>query len=311
MPRLSVIMPAYNAEQTIKSAVSTTLKHLPADAELVVLDDASSDNTLRELEQLSMKDPRMVVHSEPRNLGAAKALQSLLLKTDSEFVARMDADDLVLPGRFRLQMASAQHGVDFTFMTVVHFRPQSKRLRSVLTPSLPLRLSAEVMPLHLLLVNPVAHSTMLARREAISALGGYRLVPAEDYDLWLRAAASGARMLRLATPGIAYRHHPKQVTASAQWLTAAAANHLTRQAHESLMRHITGIDYHVFDYLKGVHTQDGEEQFQQLRSELSQRARALPPVQRYGLLNTLRKVSSQRRNPAGSAAARLLEPEDS
>ena len=70
----------------------------------------------------------------------------------------------------------------------------------------------EDMGWHLLLTNPVCHPTMLATREIIDRVGGYRAVPAEDYDLWMRVASAGGRIRRLAAWGLLYRIHLGQVT---------------------------------------------------------------------------------------------------
>src|SRR4051794_10401516 len=101
MPRLSVIVPAFNAAGTIASAIRSTTRALPRDAEVVVLDDGSADGTADAVRALD--DARVRVISRP-NRGVAVTLNDLLDATDSELVARMDADDLVLPGRFVRQL---------------------------------------------------------------------------------------------------------------------------------------------------------------------------------------------------------------
>lgn len=212
MPRLSVIVPAYNAAGTIASAIRSTTRALPRDAEVVVLDDGSTDGTADAIRALD--DARVRVISRP-NRGVAATLNDLLDATDSDLVARMDADDLVLPGRFVRQLRAIDRGADAVFSTVVTWgsgRPGLPR---------PSGIAADDFGLHLLLTNPVAHSTFLGRRAAIEDAGGYRDLPTEDYDLWLRMSTRGARMQRLALPGLAYRVHAAQVTASATWRRAS------------------------------------------------------------------------------------------
>ncbi|MGO1319451.1 MAG: glycosyltransferase family 2 protein, partial [Galactobacter sp.] len=167
MPRLSVLMPAFNAQATVLPAVRSTLRALPRDAELVVLDDGSTDDTARVLSQLG--DRRLRVLSRA-NDGVASGLNLLLQETDSDYIARMDADDLVLPGRFRRQLAAARDGADAVFTTVVTWNQHK------LTPPRPSAILPQDFGLHLLLTNPVAHSTLLARREAVDRVGGYRIL---------------------------------------------------------------------------------------------------------------------------------------
>lgn len=207
MPQLSVIMPVYNGENTVGAAVRSTLRSMPRDSEIVVLDDASDDGTPSQLR--SIEDPRLRVLSNITNQGVARSLTHLLDSVDSEFVARMDADDLCLPWRFRLQMKLATRSpeVDFIFGGAIRFgagvMPRS---------TLPIRyghvLSMAMLPLR----NPYIHPTMFARSDSLRRAGGYRTGPAEDYDLWLRAASNGAGMLRSAYPVICYRKHSNQVS---------------------------------------------------------------------------------------------------
>ncbi|MGM1017100.1 MAG: glycosyltransferase family 2 protein [Actinomycetota bacterium] len=231
MPRLSVLVPAYDAAGTIASALRSTLRALPRDAEIVVLDDGSSDDTADIAR--TVPDPRVRVISRP-NAGVAATLTDLLAATDSELVSRMDADDLVLPGRFRRQLRAIDSGADAVFTTVVTFGS------GVPSPPRPSGIDAPEFGLHLLLTNPVAHSTLLARRSTIDAAGGYRPIPTEDYDLWLRMATQGARMQRLAVPGLAYRVHPGQVTASAEWRRSSWENREIADAYATLSEQLIG-----------------------------------------------------------------------
>lgn len=231
MPRLSVIVPAYNAAGTIGSALRSTSRALPRDAEIVVLDDGSADDTAAEARGTG--DPRIRVLSRP-NRGVAVTLTELLDATDSELVARMDADDLVLPGRFHRQLRAIDDGADAVFTTVVTWgsgRPGVPR---------PSGISAEEFGLHLLLTNPVAHSTLVARRSAMVGAGGYRDLPTEDYDLWLRMADRGSRIRRLGLPGLAYRVHPGQVTASEEWRRSSWENPEIAASFSTLAERLIG-----------------------------------------------------------------------
>lgn len=233
MPRLVVILPAYNAEATLRTALESTLRALPRDAGIMVLDDGSSDGTAQLAD--SFEDPRIRVHTRP-NGGVASALNEMLRLTDSEFIARMDADDVVLPGRFRHQLRALEGHADAVFTTVVQWGGGFSGVPR------PTRIAIEDFGYHLLLTNPVAHSTLLARREAIERVGGYRELPTEDYDLWLRMAVDGARLRRLAAPGLAYRVHPGQITASTQWRRSSWQDPRIAEAYATLSRKLLGVE---------------------------------------------------------------------
>lgn len=198
----------------IPRAVRSTLASLPRDAELVVLDDASTDDSFEWLSAVS--DPRMRLLRHAESSGVGGSLNALLDASDSTYVARMDADDVCLPWRFVRQLRSIARS-DITFTAVVFIDERGIPSR----PDLPGRISPAAVPLHLLLGNFLVHPTMLARREALQSLGGYSKTGAEDYDLWLRAARAGLRIERTAVPGLLYRRHGTQLSATGSWLDQA------------------------------------------------------------------------------------------
>lgn len=208
---LSVIMPARNAAATIQRAVDTTLRALPPQSELLVLNDGSSDETAALLKRV--RDSRLILLSSPSASGVSASLNTLLAHARGTYIARMDADDVTLPGRFNSQLRRLRRGVDITFGGVLHF---GQGLRYPY-PSPPLAISPAAFPIALLIANPVAHSTMAARRSTIVDLRGYRQCAAEDYDLWLRSAESGLRLFRSRRPITGLRRHTGQVTARPDW----------------------------------------------------------------------------------------------
>ncbi|MFO7690461.1 MAG: glycosyltransferase [Cryobacterium sp.] len=215
MPRLSVILPVRNGEDTIARAVTSTRRALPADAELVIFDDGSTDSTPTVLG--SLESPSVRVITSPQSVGVAAALNTLIERTDSEFIARMDADDVTLAGRFGYQHRAITPDASVNFTTVLEWRPDARRV----SPAVPLPISTRAFPYHLLMTNPASHPTLFATRAALEQVGGYRQVPAEDYDLWLRMAIEGIGIRRLALPTLLYRMHPQQVTSSLEWRHAS------------------------------------------------------------------------------------------
>jgi glycosyltransferase involved in cell wall biosynthesis len=216
-------MPAHNAGATVRLSVVSTLRALPRDAELVVLDDGSTDDTAAVL--ASIPDRRLRVISRAESGGVARGLRQLVEATDSEFVGRMDADDFCYPHRFSHQLRHV-HRADLVCTTISSFGHRTR-------PPVPVSLGSQEVRLFLLLENVISHPTVLMRRAALERVGGYHESPAEDYDLWLRMAAVGARMIRLAVPGIAYRRHAGQLTRSRQWADSVLADPGIRGSYAS------------------------------------------------------------------------------
>jgi glycosyltransferase involved in cell wall biosynthesis len=217
MPRLVVGMPAFNAEATISMAVESTLRAMPRDSELWVYDDKSSDATLEVLARVSDKRLRVIVGDVNRGNGYARKL--LVDKTDSEFIAAMDSDDVTFPWRFTLSLRALQQ-VDIVFGTVLRFgiaNPGGSYLPNTrirhLRPNAPIPIRPEEFPSALLFHCPVYQQSSTTRRSVFIDAGGYLPMRyGEDYELFLRLARSGARMVRLGTPVVAYRYSAGQLT---------------------------------------------------------------------------------------------------
>lgn len=207
MPNLVVLMPVHNGEAYVRSSVVSTLRALPEDSQLLIADDGSTDRTADILSEFDA-EPRVILVRNEQSKGIAVTLNELLVRSDSEFVARMDADDLCLPRRFQRQLALTDRA-DVVFTRIERIDGDGNRLSA----EMPGNVSTNAAPLHLLLANFVTHPTALIRRGSLPD-GGYRRLAAEDYDLWLRMASSGARILRDWRPGLQYRVHDAQVSTS-------------------------------------------------------------------------------------------------
>ena len=106
MPKISVILPAYNAENYISQAIDSILAQTYGDFEFIILNDCSTDGTERII--LSFDDPRIRYVRNEQNLGVAATLNRGLELAAGEYIARMDADDISLPERFFRQGSGVQ-----------------------------------------------------------------------------------------------------------------------------------------------------------------------------------------------------------
>lgn len=105
VPRISVILPAYNAKQYIEQAVESILNQTFTDFELIILNDGSTDNTPEIIKHYADADKRVVFVDNTVNRGLIAVLNQGLDMARGEFIARMDADDISLPQRFEKQVA--------------------------------------------------------------------------------------------------------------------------------------------------------------------------------------------------------------
>ncbi len=101
-PRVSIILPAYNAGAFVGQAIESILSQTFGNFELIVIDDCSTDNTLEAVRAYS--DPRLVVLRNRQNLGLVATLYRGLAHARGDTIARMDADDMSMPTRLALEL---------------------------------------------------------------------------------------------------------------------------------------------------------------------------------------------------------------
>ncbi len=237
MPRLTVVLPARNAQDHLDQAVRSTLVAMPNDAEILLVDDGSTDETPAICQALTDTFRQVRTLRREGSNGLHAALNFGIANSDSELVARMDADDISLPWRFRVQYEGIARS-DFVASTKVSFSGFR-----YLRPDRPTKYGPTHIQRRLLLGNPIAHSSVLVRRQALPA-EGYRPIEAEDHELWLRLAANGVTMERTRIPAILYRIHPGQVSTTSPWRTQDARDILGidawRKSYDSLFRMVVG-----------------------------------------------------------------------
>jgi glycosyltransferase involved in cell wall biosynthesis len=204
MSRVSVVIPAFNAESFIEETVESVMRQTFRDLDIIVVDDGSTDGTLQRLADM-VNSVRVIRQSrggpaKARNLGAASA--------SGEWVAFLDADDVWAPEKIDRQLELAERSNAALIIC--------DRINTGSRGSLPVRQS-DIQPLfdgdiyeQLLTGNFITTSTVLLRREVFDAVGRFSedpiLPPAEDWDLWLRVAET-YRVAACPDPLVYYRHH--------------------------------------------------------------------------------------------------------
>jgi cellulose synthase/poly-beta-1,6-N-acetylglucosamine synthase-like glycosyltransferase len=230
-PKLSILLPAHKSSRTILLALASTLLFKPKNSEVLVFLDGNNTNS-QFLERATKRKDVRVFKSE-KVLGISGALNYLLDKSSSTIVARMDADDICLPGRFHKATKLISQGKsDFVFLNAILFGKDLAPFFFV--PQPPIRLRPEQSEAMLVLANPFCHPTMVARKASIQGLGSYRSSVAEDYDLWLRAQAAGLRLTRLRAYGLLYRRHPDQHTKQAFFQEREKSDELLQNSKRDL-----------------------------------------------------------------------------
>lgn len=202
-PQVSVLLPVYNARRYVAAAVESILAQTFADFELIVLDDGSTDGSQQILESLAAKDSRIRLIRHP-NMGLLRTLNLGISQCRGEFIARMDADDIAMPNRFRAQVEflSAHPEVAVLGTRVMLMDPEGVSIAADFF----LTTHEEIDASHLAGQCALAHPSVMLRRTMFDVVGEYRGDRNEDMDLWLRARTH-VRFANLAEIGLRYRVH--------------------------------------------------------------------------------------------------------
>lgn len=210
MPLISVVMPARNASATLPATLDSLAQQTFSDFELVLVNDASTDETPHIAESYARRFPVRLVNNV-ENQGVAKSINLGLEQGDSEYVIRLDSDDLARADRFEKQVAfmAANPFVDVCGSHIEMFSDEDTQ-RSVLAHPTS---NAEIKTAFVQRCA-IAHPSVIARRSFYESAGYYdpRYDFAEDYELWCRGALLGKQFANIPEPLTYYRRHAGQVS---------------------------------------------------------------------------------------------------
>ncbi|MGW8225138.1 MAG: glycosyltransferase [Anaerolineales bacterium] len=215
MPKVSVLMPCFNASRTLPAALKSLEWQTLADFQVIAVDDGSTDGTGDLLGVWAAQDGRFQVVKQDHQ-GIVAALNLGLEHCQAEYIARMDADDLSHPERFSKQVDYLeQHpGVSLVGCRVRGYPPGDMREGFMIYLNWQnALLTDEDIRREIFVESPLAHPSVMMRKDAMLAVGGYNEHGwPEDYDLWLRFYLSGARFAKLPETLLDWREHPERLT---------------------------------------------------------------------------------------------------
>ncbi len=207
VPAVSVLMAVHDGGPWVSEAVASVLAQTAGDLELIVIDDGSTDTTPAVLS--AVRDPRLHVERQARR-GLTPSLNRALALARAPLIARLDADDIALPERLARQRAfmGAHPDVGVLGTAAREVNGDGREVRVVRPPQ-----DDAAIRRALIRRNPMLHSTVVIRRALLQRVGGFdeRFAVAQDYDLWLRLAAT-TRLANLPEPLVVRRLLPGRVS---------------------------------------------------------------------------------------------------
>jgi glycosyltransferase involved in cell wall biosynthesis len=204
-PKLSVIMPVYNAAPFLREAIDSILTQTFTDFEFLIFNDGSTDNSGEIIRSYS--DDRINFFDSEINKGLAYWLNEGLKKSQGKYIARMDADDIAHPERFARQLDFLDHNNEYVLCgTCYESLPGLQYTRLPVTD--------EEIKVKLLSINPFCHPSVVFRAKTvrdhnISYTAAY--MPTEDRDMWVKMSQLG-KVWNVELPLLKYRVHGANVS---------------------------------------------------------------------------------------------------
>mgnify|MGYP002868436758 CR=1 FL=1 len=193
-----MIMGIYNCASTLVEALDSLYAQTFQDFKIILCEDGSSDNTYQVAEKYASCHDDILLLRNERNMGLNKTLNRCLEHVDTEYVARMDGDDISLPTRFEKEVDFLDEHPEYAFVStpMILFDDSGYYSRRKIKP--------EPGKLDFLYARAFCHAPVMIRREAYQAVGGYTvskyLLRVEDQHLWLKMYLQGYRGYNLQEP---------------------------------------------------------------------------------------------------------------
>ena len=200
MPKISVLVPCYNAAKHVREAIDSILGQTFADFELILVDDGSTDEPSEIIQ--SYTDSRIQLVALPKNQGIATARNTAIQEARGEYLAFLDADDVSRPDRLKIQSdyLDSHSGIGLVDSA---YRSLGK-MKVWQTPASHSRIAGEM-----LFKLPFRMSTVMFRKNALQE-GNIFLNPAfqvsEDHDFIDQFFAAGNRLANLPDALVDYQH---------------------------------------------------------------------------------------------------------
>jgi len=183
-PRVTVLMSVHNGGRWLRAAIDGVLAQTWRDSEFLIIDDASTDDSVAQIE--AIRDPRIRLVRLDEQIGLTRCLNLGLREARSELIARQDADDLSAPERLakQVEFLDAHPAVQVvgTQVRLIDAQGRSRGVRDVPLGPVSIRWLS-------LLDNPIIHTAAMFRTAVVrDEFGGYdeMFTCCQDYDLWAR-----------------------------------------------------------------------------------------------------------------------------
>lgn len=198
MARISVLIGIYNCASTLVEALDSLYAQTFKDFKVILCEDGSTDNTYDVAEKYAQSHDNIILLRNEGNMGLNYTLNRCLEYADTEYVARMDGDDISLPHRFETEINFLDAHPEYAVVSgpMVYFDEDGDYREG--------KGKGEVKKTDFIKGTPICHAPSMMRTDAIMSVGGYsvddKLLRVEDYHLWFKMYAVGYKLYMLTKP---------------------------------------------------------------------------------------------------------------
>jgi teichuronic acid biosynthesis glycosyltransferase TuaG len=222
---VSVIIPAYNAQNYISDAITSVRNQTWKRWELIIVNDGSTDATATIVADFCRQDPGIQLISR-ENGKQAKARNTGIAAASGQFLAFLDSDDIWHPLKLEKQLAAHERTqADVVFTDAIHFSDEAIRLPTDLFGLYNGFFRGDEMFLLLFKRNAIPLSSALLSRKRVGTWCYFdedvKITGVEDFELWLRLASKDASFLGMPDKLIKYRSHSEQTSQDSSSMMSA------------------------------------------------------------------------------------------
>lgn len=196
--KVSVIMGIYNCADTLSEAIDSLLVQSFADWELIMCDDGSTDDTVVVAQSYEERYENILLIQNSRNIGLPATLNRCIECAESEYIARMDGDDISMPNRLEKEVIFLDEHPEYALVSceMIHFDENGEWGIS--------RYDEKPEKRDFLKKSPFCHAGCIMRAAALNSVGNYtvseELRRGQDYWLWHKFYCAGYKGYNLQEP---------------------------------------------------------------------------------------------------------------
>jgi glycosyltransferase involved in cell wall biosynthesis len=215
--KVSVVMTAFNAEKYLSEAIQSVLDQTLTDFEFIIANDGSTDNSLSIMNEFQKKDRRIII-DDHENMGMAESVNRILKFAKSDLIARMDADDIMMPERLRIQYDFMINHPEVSMVSsdveMIGEEGQSMGVQGNIKNLQSAEDTKRYVNANKVIYFP--HTACTFRKDHVTEVGGYdgQYWPSDDIELFNRLAENYRGVVVLPMALMKYRIHGSSVMTS-------------------------------------------------------------------------------------------------